>query len=69
MRELEEENSRLKAALNNRESFIRDTVRRYLSDEVLEEILQNDDNIQIGGERKVVTILFSSPRNFSISAV
>lgn len=62
MRELEEENSRLKAALNNRESFIRDTVRRYLSDEVLEEILQNDDNIQIGGERKVVTILFSDLR-------
>ena len=62
LRQLEEENSRLSAALRQREDFIRMTFGRYLTDEVLEEILGSDDALRIGGERREVTMLFSDLR-------
>ena len=60
--ELEAENSRLKETLRQQEEFIRRTFGRYLSDEVLEEILRNGDELLIGGERRLVTVLFSDIR-------
>ena len=59
---LEEENARLKETLHRREEFIRRTFGRYLTDEVLEEILAGGDGLRIGGERREVTILFSDLR-------
>ena len=62
LRQLKEENSQLKAALGQREDFIRMTFGRYLTDEVLEEILGSGDALKIGGERREVTMLFSDLR-------
>lgn len=63
LRELEQENSRLKETIRRRDELIRDTFGRYLTDEVLEEILNNRGNIQIGGERRVVSMLFTDIRH------
>ncbi len=62
LRELEEENRQLKAALAQRETFIRRTFGSFLTDEVLEQILESGKTIKIGGERREVTILFSDLR-------
>ena len=63
LRELEQENSRLKETIRRRDELIRDTFGRYLTDEVLEEILNNRGNIKIGGERRVVSMLFTDIRH------
>ena len=60
--ELQEENARLREALRQRDVFIRETFGRYLTDEVLDEILSHQDAPAIGGERRVVSILFSDLR-------
>ena len=62
LQQLEEENRNLKAALFQREEFIHCTFGRYLTDEVLEEILNSRNSLQIGGERRDVTILMSDLR-------
>lgn len=62
LRQAEEEISRLKETLTGREDFIRSTFGRYFTDEVLEEILEDSDSLKIGGERRVVAILFSDLR-------
>ena len=60
--ELEKENAHLQEMLNQRDTFIRSTFGRYLTDEVLDEILNDKDGLKIGGERRVVSILFSDLR-------
>ena len=62
LQELEEENRDLKEALRKREDFIRNTFGTYLTNEVLEELLSEKKGLHIGGERRVVTILFSDIR-------
>lgn len=62
IRELEEENAALKETLRQRDAFIHDTFGRYLTDEVLEEILAQKDNLMIGGQRRVVTMMFTDLR-------
>ena len=61
-RALQEENARLREALRQRDVFIRETFGRYLTDEVLDEILSHQDTPAISGERRVVSILFSDLR-------
>ncbi len=63
LQELERENLQLRENLRKREEFIRNTFGRYLTDEVLEEILERGDQTGIGGERRVVTMLFSDLRS------
>lgn len=63
IKELEEENRELKEKLAHREEFIHNTVGRYLTEEVLNWILNNKDPHAIGGERKIVTMLFCDLRN------
>ena len=63
LRELEEENRRLKEMIQHRGEFIRRTFGRYLTDEVLEEILSNRGGLKIGGERRVVSMLFTDLRH------
>jgi adenylate cyclase len=58
----EEEIARLKAELASRDEFIHRTFGRYLTDEVLEEIMEEGDSFKIGGERREVAILFSDLR-------
>ena len=48
IRELEEENAALKARLHERDVAMRRTLASYLSDEVLEEVLEKDRSVRIG---------------------
>jgi adenylate cyclase len=62
VRDLEEENKTLRETLRQREEFIHRTIGRYLTNEVLEEILDNKNGLRIGGERREVTIMFADLR-------
>ena len=53
---LEAENAQLRETLRQRDKFIRSTFGRYLTDEVLEEILSETNGTHIGGERRIYTI-------------
>lgn len=66
LRRAEEEIQRLKETIAARDSFIHETFGRYLTDEVLEELLSENLEIHIGGERQVVTILFADLRNSTL---
>jgi len=59
---LREENDHLRQRLEEREKFIRKTFGRYLTDEVLEEILNDKGELHIGGERRTVSMLFADLR-------
>ena len=45
--------------------FIRETFGRYLSDQIANELLKNGISTQLGGEERVVTILFCDLRSYS----
>ena len=45
--------------------FIRDTFGRYLSKEVVEEVLGSPDGLKLGGEIREITILVSDLRGFT----
>ncbi|MEE9147909.1 MAG: adenylate/guanylate cyclase domain-containing protein [Candidatus Tectomicrobia bacterium] len=45
--------------------FIRDTFGRYLSKEVVEEVLDSPDGLKMGGEMREITILVSDLRGFT----
>ena len=59
---LEAENRQLQAAIKDRDRFIRGVVMSYLSDEIMEEVIRQQDRIHIGGERREVTIMFADLR-------
>ncbi|MGA9574560.1 MAG: adenylate/guanylate cyclase domain-containing protein, partial [Lysobacterales bacterium] len=46
--------------------FIRKVFGRYLSDEVVKNILESDDGMQMGGGKRVVTIMMTDIRGFSV---
>ena len=60
---LEAENAQLKETLNQYASSFRETMGRYLTDEVRDEILAHKDETAISGERRQVTIMFSDIRH------
>ena len=60
---LEAENAQLRETLEQRDKFIRSTFGSFLTDEVLDEILAETEGVRIGGERRVVSILFSDLRD------
>ena len=60
--ELENENAYLQEMLSQRDAFILNTFGSYLTNEVLEEILNDKDGLKIGGERRVVSIMFTDLR-------
>lgn len=55
-------------ALDIRNRFIRRTFGRYLSDDVVDNILENPEGIYLGGEKREVTIIMSDLRGFSTIA-
>ncbi len=67
--DLEKEQKRqlqeLNAALEVRNRFIRQTFGRYLSDDIVESILESPDGLNIGGEKRQATILMSDLRGFT----
>ncbi len=65
IRKLEKDlNQRIKD-LEVRNNFIRRTFGRYLSDEVVENLLESPDGLTVGGDNSNVTILMSDIRGFS----
>lgn len=55
----------LNAALEVRNRFIRQTFGRYLSDDIVESILERPDGLKIGGEKRQATILMCDLRGFT----
>jgi class 3 adenylate cyclase len=48
-----------------KEENIRTNLARYLSPQVVEQVIKHDVEVNLGGERKEVTVLFSDIRNFT----
>ena len=48
-----------------KEETVRTNLSRYLSPQIVDRIVQNDVQVNLGGDRKVVTVLFSDIRNFT----
>jgi class 3 adenylate cyclase len=61
------ENTRLLERMK-REEIARVNFTRYLSPQVVDQVLNNNLQVNLGGERKEVTVLFSDIRNFTALA-
>lgn len=48
-----------------KEETVRTNLARYLSPQIVDQIIQKDMKVNLGGDRKVVTVLFSDIRNFT----
>ncbi|MBF0100928.1 MAG: histidine kinase [Desulfobacterales bacterium] len=51
--------------LEKRNHFIKQTFGRYLSDEIVENILETEEGLNLGGEKREVTIMMSDLRGFT----
>lgn len=51
--------------LERSEQFIRATFGRYLSDDIVEEILESPEGLELGGDLREVTIMMSDIRGFT----
>ena len=51
--------------LEKREQFIRQTFGRYISDAIVEEILESPEGLKLGGDLKSVTLMMSDIRSFT----
>ena len=58
------ENAKL-AEQMQKEEIVRTNLARYLSPQIVDQIVRHDVQINLGGDRKVVTVLFSDIRNFT----
>ncbi len=52
-------------ALEVRNRFIRETFGRYLSDEIVDNILETPDGVKLGGEKRHVSIMITDLRGFT----
>lgn len=60
--------SEQKASLEARNRFITRVFGRYLSDAVVERLLETPDGLRLGGERRVVTVVMTDLRGFTATA-
>jgi len=60
-----DEIQRLAEDLEVRNRFIRSIFGRYLSDDVVESLLESPEGLKLGGEKKTVTIMMSDLRAFT----
>lgn len=58
-------NHELVGQLESRNEFIRSIFGRYVSDDVVEQLLTTPDALRLGGETKNLTIMFSDIRGFT----
>ncbi|MBI5638175.1 MAG: hypothetical protein HZA03_09425 [Nitrospinae bacterium] len=65
VRKITDENKRLYAQLEARNSFIKKTFGRYMSDEVVEKLLEHPDGLKLGGESLKATVMMTDLRGFS----
>lgn len=49
----------------NEKSFVRNAFSHYLSNDVISELMQNPDRLNLGGEKKYITAMFTDVRGFS----
>lgn len=56
---------RYREQLERSERFIRATFGRYLSDDIVQEILENPEGLKLGGDLREVTIMMSDIRGFT----
>ena len=61
----QQELERLNSQLERRSQFIRQTFGRYLSDDIVETILETPQGLKIGGEERQVTIMMADLRGFT----
>jgi adenylate cyclase len=47
------------------EEGVRTNLARYLSPQIVDQVIRKDVQVNLGGDRKVVTVLFSDIRNFT----
>jgi adenylate cyclase len=59
---------RLAKDLETRNEFIRQAFGRYVTDEVVFQLLETPQGLQLGGETRVVTVLMSDLRGFTMLA-
>lgn len=64
-RRITDEMKRLNEMLAVRNQFILKTFGRYMSEEVVEKLLDSPDGLKLGGESLVVTVMMSDLRGFS----
>lgn len=57
------------AELEKSQRFIRKVFGRYLSDEIVQRLLDDNDGLSLGGERRRVTILMADIRDFSTTSL
>jgi PAS domain S-box-containing protein len=62
---IEAEMQRLAEQLELRNSFIRETFGRYVTDEVVATVLESPTGLQIGGEKRKVTMVMADLRGFT----
>ena len=55
----------LNEELEKRNAFIKKTFGRYLSDEIVAELLDTKDGLEIGGKKQRVAVMFSDLRGFT----
>ncbi len=48
-----------------KEEIVRTNLSRYLSPQIVEQVINKDVKLNLGGDKKVVTVLFSDIRNFT----
>jgi PAS domain S-box-containing protein len=64
-KKIEAELKRLAADVELRNRFIRETFGRYLTDEVVDSLLESPAGLKIGGEKRKVTMLMADLRGFT----
>ena len=52
-------------ALENSRRYVKSILGRFVSPQVMEELLASPDNLQLGGRRKRITVLFTDINNFT----
>jgi adenylate cyclase len=55
----------LEVAITKDQAFIRNTFAKYVSEKVVNELLQHPELLHLGGEERVVSVLFSDIANFT----
>jgi len=65
LKEGADEIRKLAGQLELRNVFIRKTFGRYLSNEIVDQLLATPEGLQLGGEKRTVTVLMSDLRGFS----
>jgi PAS domain S-box-containing protein len=64
-KQIESELQRVASELELRNRFIRETFGRYLTDEVVDTLLKSPASLQVGGEKRQVTMMMTDLRGFT----